>query len=150
MPLQVHQPAGVAGSDVQAGFRTTCDAAVGRVPVVPQDLGRVLLNLLSHAFYAVEEKRKRVYHGFEPEVTVSAKRQNGTVQISIRDNGTGIPPKAVEKIFQTFFTTKPTGEGTGLGLSLSYDINTKGHGGSLQVETKEGKGNTFTILLAGG
>jgi signal transduction histidine kinase len=115
--------------------------------IIPEDIGRVLLNLFSNAFYAVQEKKKRLNGTFEPLVTVSTKREGKHVTITVHDNGTGIPKNALEKIYQPFFTTKPTGEGTGLGLSLSYDIITKGHGGELIVESEEGKGTTFRILL---
>jgi signal transduction histidine kinase len=115
--------------------------------VLPQEIGRVVLNLINNAFYAVSEKKKLHPSGYEPTVTVSTKRSGTQVEIHVRDNGTGIPQKALDKIFNPFFTTKPTGQGTGLGLSLSYDIITKGHGGELKVETLEGEGSTFTITL---
>ena len=96
-----------------------------------QDIGRVLLNLINNAFYVVSEKSKRGVEGYEPTVTVRTKRINHSIEIRVKDNGDGIPANVINKIFQPFFTTKPTGEGTGLGLSLSYDIITKGHNGSL-------------------
>ena len=111
--------------------------------------------MINNAFYAVDEKKKRNLNGYEPAVLVSTKKLNarpddpvgrGKIEISVKDNGNGIPQKVLEKIFQPFFTTKPTGQGTGLGLSLSYDI-IKAHGGELKVETKEGEGTTFTIWL---
>jgi signal transduction histidine kinase len=117
------------------------------VDVVPQEIGRVLLNLFNNAFYAVSEKKKKYNGTYEPVVSVVTKRVNEKIEIQIKDNGTGIPGKAVDKIFQPFFTTKPTGEGTGLGLSLSYDIITKGHGGELKIETEEGKYAKFIIQL---
>jgi signal transduction histidine kinase len=123
------------------------DATLGRVMAVPQDIGRVLLNLFNNAFYTVQEKKKNLNGTYEPVVSVVTKGANGRVEIQVADNGTGIPEKAVDKIFQPFFTTKPTGEGTGLGLSLSYDIITKAHGGELRVKSKEGVGSVFTILL---
>jgi signal transduction histidine kinase len=116
---------------------------------VPQEVGRVLINLFSNAFYAVSEKKKQLNGMFEPTIQVSTQRKDGRIEVTVKDNGTGIPQKAMDKIFQPFFTTKPTGEGTGLGLSLSYDIITKGHGGELKVETNEGKGAVFTISLPG-
>jgi signal transduction histidine kinase len=109
-------------------------------------MGRVILNLITNAFYAVKEKKMQIAEGYEPTVSVSTKKINDVVEISVRDNGNGIPQKVLDKIFQPFFTTKPTGEGTGLGLSLSYDI-VKAHGGELKVETKEGEGSEFIILL---
>ncbi len=114
--------------------------------MVPQDIGRVLLNLYNNAFYAVNEKKKQLNGSFEPTVSVTTKRVGDKVEISVRDNGLGIPQKVLDKIFQPFFTTKPTGQGTGLGLSLSYDI-IKAHGGELKVETKEGEGSKFIIEL---
>jgi two-component system, NtrC family, sensor kinase len=106
----------------------------------------VLLNLINNAFYAVNEKKKTPNENYKPEVSVQTKKLNDKVEIKVADNGTGIPQKVVDKIFQPFFTTKPTGEGTGLGLSLSYD-NIKAHGGEIKVETKECEGSEFIILL---
>jgi signal transduction histidine kinase len=130
-----------------AKFETHLDETVGKLNVIPQDIGRVVLNLINNAFYAVSERKKLNETGFEPTVTVSTKKEDGNVLITVADNGTGIPQKVLDKIFQPFFTTKPTGQGTGLGLSLSYDIITKGHCGELKVETKEGDGSTFIIQL---
>ena len=130
-----------------AKFTTDLDSTVGKISVLPQDIGRVILNLLTNAFYAVSEKRKLNIKDYEPTVTVSTKKIGSKVEIRVTDNGSGIPQKVLDKIFQPFFTTKPTGQGTGLGLSLSYDIVTKGHGGELKVETKEGEGSQFTIIL---
>ncbi len=108
----------------------------------------MLLNLYNNAFYAVKEKQKTAPdQNYKPTVTVSTTRLNGHIEIRVSDNGTGIPDSVKAKIFQPFFTTKPTGEGTGLGLSLSYDIITKGHGGSLTVESQEGEGTTFVLKL---
>ncbi|MGA0557236.1 sensor histidine kinase [Larkinella sp. VNQ87] len=124
------------------------DEKLGRVSVVPQDLGRVLLNLFTNAFYATEQKRKTGLEGYQPTVQVSTRRLDATaIEIRVRDNGCGIPQSVLTKIFQPFFTTKPTGQGTGLGLSLSYDIITKGHGGELTVETAEGEFTEFIIRL---
>jgi two-component system, NtrC family, sensor kinase len=107
----------------------------------------VLLNLFNNAFYAVnEEKQATTDKSYEPLVSISTKKINGQIEIKVTDNGNGIPQKIVDKIFQPFFTTKPTGQGTGLGLSLSYDI-VKAHGGELKVETKEREGSEFTIKL---
>ena len=106
----------------------------------------MVLNLINNAFYAVSEKKRTADAGYEPTVSVSTKKEGGRIVISVKDNGSGIPDNIVEKIFQPFFTTKPTGQGTGLGLSLSYDI-VKAHGGELKIETKEGEGSEFIIIL---
>ncbi|MEJ7828606.1 MAG: HAMP domain-containing sensor histidine kinase [Segetibacter sp.] len=133
--------------DFNADFKTDFDESLGTIEVVPQDIGRVLLNLYNNAFYAVNEKKKQLNGPFEPMVEVSTKRVGNNIEISVKDNGIGIPQKVVDKIFQPFFTTKPTGQGTGLGLSLSYDIVTKGHGGELKVESIEGEGSEFVVQL---
>ena len=117
-------------------MKSDFDEKIGEVNVIRQDLGRVILNLITNAFYAVSERKKQSGSSFEPTVTVSTKRVNGKIEIKVADNGNGIPKRVIDKIFQPFFTTKPTGEGTGLGLSMSYDIVTQGHGGSLNVETQ--------------
>ena len=126
--------------------KTDFDASVGKIPVVPQDIGRVVLNLITNAFYTVSEKKKLAGAEYEPTVTLRTKTNGYHVLISVGDNGNGIPSKVLDKIFQPFFTTKPTGQGTGLGLSLSYDI-VKAHGGEIKVESKEGEGTVFTIVL---
>ena len=125
---------------------TNFDNSIGSISIMPQDIGRVILNLITNAFYAVNEKKQRDTK-FKPIVAVSSKKSDKHITISVSDNGDGIPEKVKEKIFQPFFTTKPTGQGTGLGLSMSYDIVTKGHGGELQVESNEGEGTTFIINL---
>ena len=130
-----------------AKFETDLDKSVGKINIIPQDIGRVLVNLISNAFYAVNEKRKQAGNNYEPTVTVTTKKIADEVELRVIDNGNGIPQKVLDKIFQPFFTTKPTGQGTGLGLSLAYDIITKGHGGELKVETKLGEGSEFIILL---
>jgi signal transduction histidine kinase len=112
----------------------------------PQEFGRVILNLINNAFYAVSEKAKQNLDGYSPTVRVISKQLADKVEITIEDNGKGIAPTIVDKIFQPFFTTKPTGQGTGLGLSLAYDI-IKIHGGDLKVESEEGTGAIFTISL---
>ena len=164
-------------SNFNCKMETDLDETIGKVEVIPQDIGRVLLNLITNAFQAcaersalssskgsrstTSEKQKFQLENYSPLVKVSSK--NGTplegdamslsnggsrgVTISVRDNGSGIPDDIRDKIFQPFFTTKPTGEGTGLGLSMSYDIITKGHGGTLKVESQEGKGTVFIIKL---
>jgi signal transduction histidine kinase/ligand-binding sensor domain-containing protein len=131
-----------------ADFKTDLDESLPKVEVVPQDLGRVVLNLINNAFYAVtsipEEERDEKY---KPMVTVSTKKMKEQVLITIKDNGPGIPDDIKEKIFQPFFTTKPTGKGTGLGLSLAYDIITQGHGGAIELDTTLGKGTKFSIYI---
>jgi signal transduction histidine kinase len=129
-----------------ANFLTDFDEGIGKIEVARQDIGRVLLNLYNNAFYAVNEKKKKLNGIFEPLVEVSTKRMGDKVEITVKDNGTGISQKVLDKIYQPFFTTKPTGQGTGLGLSLSYDI-IKAHGGELSVDTKEGEGAEFFIML---
>ncbi|HJS56075.1 MAG TPA: ATP-binding protein, partial [Chitinophagaceae bacterium] len=130
-----------------AKFETDFDNSIGKLNVIPQDIGRVILNLINNAFYTVTEKKKQGAVGFEPTVTVTTVKDNGKIEIKVKDNGNGIPQKNLDRIFQPFFTTKPTGQGTGLGLSLAYDIVTKGHGGELKVETREGEGSEFIIQL---
>jgi two-component system, NtrC family, sensor kinase len=141
-----------------ATMKTDYDESIGNINIIPQDIGRVILNLITNAFYVVNEKSKQNNAGYEPTVSIATssiqppefipqKAGGGrVVQIKVSDNGGGIPQKILDKIFQPFFTTKPTGQGTGLGLSLSYDI-VKAHGGELRVETKEGEGTEFIILL---
>jgi len=128
-------------------LETHFDSSIAKINVSPQDVGRVFLNLFNNAFYAVNEKKKLLISAYEPIVQVTTAKSQNYVEIRVRDNGTGIPEKVLDKIYQPFFTTKPTGEGTGLGLSLSYDIITKGHGGQMKVKTKEGEGSEFVIQL---
>ena len=128
-------------------IETHFDVGIGKVSVIGQDIGRVLLNLFNNAFYAVNEKIKIEQNGFEPTLQVTTTRLKEAIEIKIKDNGIGIPEKVLEKIYQPFFTTKPTGEGTGLGLSLSYDVITKGHGGQMKVQTSYGQFTEFTIQL---
>ena len=148
-----------------ATMKTDFDDTIGLINVIPQDIGRVILNLITNAFYAVTEKKKMQNKEgeasqnlpglaqYEPTVTVKTSlipasgRQRGATLISIKDNGGGIPMSVLDKIFQPFFTTKPSGQGTGLGLSMSYDIITKTHGGEMKVDTREGEGAEFTIIL---
>ena len=135
-----------------ATLKTEFNESIGNINIIPQDIGRVLLNLYNNAFYAVAEKKKMQPDGYEPIVSVTTSRSlsfgegRGEVRLSVKDNGNGIPQKIVDKIFQPFFTTKPTGQGTGLGLSLSYDI-VKANGAEIKVESKEGEGTEFTIQL---
>jgi signal transduction histidine kinase len=129
------------------------DPALTRIMILPQDFGRVLLNLLNNGFYSVNEKRKISDESFRPKLSVQTRKSGpwknhlDSIQVIIADNGNGIPVSLKDKIFQPFFTTKPTGDGTGLGLSLSYDIIVHGHGGSLSVESKEGEGAEFKIQI---
>lgn len=125
---------------------TDFDAALKTVTLVPQDMGRVILNLLTNAFYAVQKKTTEQIEGFEPTVGISTEKNKNTVLITVTDNGNGMPKAVKEKIFQPFFSTKPTGEGTGLGLSMSYDI-IKAHGGEIEVTSEESTGTTFIIQL---
>ena len=133
--------------DFSAHLTTVLDPALPLVAVVPQDLSRVLINLLTNAFHAVRQREQTGEAGYAPTVSVTTKHANGQVKIRVRDNGAGIPEAVQGKIFQPFFTTKPTGEGTGLGLSLAYDIVTQGHDGTLTVESQEGQGTTFSVGL---
>ncbi len=136
-----------------ANFKTDFEETIGKINIILQDIGRVLLNLYNNAFYAVNERQKIIKEnlptaqaGYQPTVLVSTKRSDDKVILTVKDNGSGIPQNIVDKIFQPFFTTKPTGQGTGLGLSLSYDI-IKAHGGEIKVESTEGEGTSFIILL---
>ena len=132
-----------------ARTETHFESSIGKINIIRHDVGRVILNLLNNAFYAVNEKAKLRSSpgGYDPQVTVSTRKVGERIEIKMEDNGNGIPQKIVDKIFQPFFTTKPTGQGTGLGLSMAYDIITKGHGGELKVVTKENEGSEFVILL---
>ena len=129
-----------------ATMETDFSPGIEPINVIPQDIGRVILNLINNAFFAVTEKKKQSGDDYKPIVSVSTRKINGTIELRVKDNGLGIPKKVLDKIFQPFFTTKPSGQGTGLGLSMSYDI-IKAHGGELKVETHEGKGSEFIILL---
>ena len=133
-----------------AAMQTDFEENIGNINIIPQDIGRVMLNLITNAFYATNEKSSFAKASedkkYEPTVWVSTKKDKNKITIRVKDNGNGIPQKVLDKIFQPFFTTKPTGEGTGLGLSLSYDI-VKAHGGELKVETNEGEGSQFIIIL---
>jgi len=130
-----------------ARFETDFDNAIGKIDLIPQEVGRAILNMINNAFYAVKEKKKQLVEGYEPMVVISSKKSSDDIEIRIKDNGIGIPQKVLDKIFQPFFTTKPTGQGTGLGLSLAYDIITNGHGGELAFVTEEGEGTEFIIRL---
>jgi signal transduction histidine kinase len=128
-------------------MKTDFEESVGNVNIIPQDMGRVILNLITNAFYAVTERAKeQISNDYEPMVTVSTKKFKNKVELRVKDNGNGIQQKVLDKIFQPFFTTKPTGQGTGLGLSMSYDI-IKAHGGEIKVKTREGEGSEFYIVL---
>ncbi len=127
-------------------LKTHFDEGMGKINVVSQDIGRVLLNLYTNAFYATAERMKQNPVGYEPTVSVSTKKTDDKIVVSVKDNGNGIPRKVLDKIFQPFFTTKPTGQGTGLGLSLSYDI-VKAHGGEIIVNTREGEFTEFIVQI---
>jgi signal transduction histidine kinase len=129
-----------------AKVETDFDNSIGKINIVPQDIGRVILNLINNAFYAVSEKVKQNISGYEPTVILTTKQRGDRIEIKVGDNGNGVPQNVLDKIFQPFFTTKPTGQGTGLGLSLAYDI-IKAHGGEIKVETREGEGSEFIIQL---
>ncbi|MCA0230530.1 MAG: GHKL domain-containing protein [Bacteroidetes bacterium] len=130
-----------------AKMNTFLDESLPKVHVIPQDFGRVLLNLINNAFYAVQAKGKLAIEDYSPAVSIHTQTTEQGIVIKVEDNGTGIPEELKSKIFQPFFTTKPTGQGTGLGLSLAYDIVTKGHGGTIELDSTEGEGTTFTITL---
>lgn len=130
-----------------ADFKLDADELLPKVNVVPQDVGRVLLNIINNAFYAVNRKAKKNIPGYKPEVIVRTSRSDNQVRIGIKDNGNGVPAEIKDKIFQPFFTTKPAGQGTGLGLSISYDIITKGHNGEIKLNTAEGEGTEFIITI---
>ena len=142
--------------DFNADFTTDFDENLTKIEVIPQDMGRVLLNLFNNAFYAVNLRQQQLCEGLEPSqslstytpsVSVTTQQLDNQIIIKVKDNGMGMPESVRAKVFQPFFTTKPTGQGTGLGLSLAYDIVTKGHGGSLEVESTEGVGSEFVIKL---
>ena len=130
-----------------ADFKTDFDDNVRKTDIVRQDIGRCLLNIFNNAFYAVNEKQKIAGENYKPVVSIQTRKINDKIEIKIEDNGNGVPQNILNKIFQPFFTTKPTGQGTGLGLSLAYDIITKEHNGTLTVESEEGKGSVFIIQL---
>jgi signal transduction histidine kinase len=130
-------------------IQTDFDTNIEKMNIIPQDIGRVLLNLFNNAFYSVNQKKKQVGDTYEPTISLSTQKKSDNIEIKVKDNGVGIAQKVLDKIFQPFFTTKPTGQGTGLGLSLSYDI-IKVHGGEIKVETKEGEGSEFIIQLPAG
>lgn len=134
--------------DFACDLVTHFDSTIGQMSLMTQEMGRVLLNLYNNAFYAIRERQKQVGPDYQPTITVSTLRTKSGVEVRVIDNGTGMPQSVQDKIFQPFFTTKPTGEGTGLGLSLSYDIVTKGHNGSLTVASQEGAGTEFVITLS--
>ena len=131
-----------------ADFKTDFEENLPKIEAIPQDLGRVFLNLFNNAFYAINQ-RKQLFkeENYTPSVFVTTKQLDKAIEIRIKDNGTGMPESVKAKVFQPFFTTKPTGSGTGLGLSISYDIVTKGHGGTFDIETKEGEFSEFIIQL---
>jgi signal transduction histidine kinase len=125
---------------------TRFDEGLPKINIIPQDIGRVLLNLIGNAFYSVSAKNKISPNGYEPQVNLITRRNGQTMEIIVSDNGVGIPSKNLDKIFQPFFTTRPTGQGTGLGLSISYDI-IKAQGGEIRVDGREGEGAEFIVSL---
>ncbi|MGC1558562.1 MAG: ATP-binding protein, partial [Bradyrhizobium sp.] len=135
----------------KSGFNITLkrdlDPAAGMIDLYPQEITRVFLNLISNGFYAATKRKEASEHGFEPTLVATTKNLGNRVEIRIRDNGTGIPPEVREKMFNPFFTTKPAGEGTGLGLSMSHDIIVKQHAGKIDVETEPGAFTEFIITL---
>ena len=128
-------------------IKTILDPEVGKAAIIPQDLSRVILNIVNNSCYALDVKTKKQIPGFNPEVVISTKKLKDKIEIRIRDNGTGIPDSVLEKVFNPFFTTKPTGKGTGLGLSMSFDIVTQIHKGKLEVKSKEGEFTEFIITI---
>ncbi len=129
-----------------ADLKTDFDNSIIKINIIPQDIARVLLNLINNAFYAVNDKNKKADENYQPTVSIQTKKINNNIEIKVRDNGNGIPSNIINKIFQPFFTTKPTGQGTGLGLSLSYDI-IKAHGGEIKIHTKENEFTEFVINI---
>ena len=127
-------------------FQTSYDDAIENINIIPQDIGHILVNLFHNAFYSMNEKMKLKLSNYEPVLSISSAKKEKKVTITVKDNGIGIPQKNMDKIFQPFFTTKPTGEGTGLGLSLSYDM-IKAHQAELKVDSAEGEYAAFTIIL---
>lgn len=133
--------------DFNTAINTQLDPEVREASIIPQDLSRVVLNIVNNACYALDEKTRKKQPGFKPEVLVSTRKVGDKIEIRVKDNGTGIPQHVIDKIFNPFFTTKPTGKGTGLGLSMSYDIVTKMHQGKLEVQSKEGEYTEFIITI---
>jgi signal transduction histidine kinase len=130
-----------------ADFKLELEEELPKISIVQQEIGRVLLNLINNAFYAVADKGRQGQKDYKPLVEVQTRKLKDKIEIRIKDNGNGIPDSIKGKIFQPFFSTKPTGAGTGLGLSISYDIITKGHNGSLKVNSEEGHGTEFIIEI---
>ena len=136
-------------SGFNVDLQTDLDPALGEVVMVPEEMGRVFLNLLDNALQALRERSERDDEPFAPRLMVRSRAWGKGARVTIEDNGGGIPVSARDRIFEPFFTTKPTGEGTGLGLSLAYEIVVNGHGGDLSFETEVGAGTTFTVALPG-
>ena len=134
-------------TEFNVAVRRELDPRVGALPVVPQEIGRVLINLLGNAFDAVRERARREDAAYIPTVTVATEQTAEGAELRVTDNGGGIPAEVVGRVFEPFFTTKPTGQGTGLGLSLSYEIVTQGHGGDLRLDNRPGEGATFVVTL---
>ena len=133
--------------DFKIRLEQNLDPAAGEADLFPQEITRVLLNLISNGFYAAMKRKAEMTDGYEPALAAATRDLGDRVEIRIRDNGSGIPPEVRDKMFNPFFTTKPPGEGTGLGLSLSYDIIVKQHAGSIEVDTKPGEFTEFRVIL---
>ncbi len=133
--------------EFNTGINSDYDDSIGKIRIVPQDLSRVILNILNNACYAVNEKREKQKDGYSPQISISTKKLDGKIEIRIKDNGTGMPQSVIDKIFNPFFSTKPTGKGTGLGLSMSYDIVTQIHKGTIEVNSKDGEFTEFVISI---
>jgi signal transduction histidine kinase len=141
---------GIRGNDKEFNvtFKTDYDPTVGSVNLEFQELSRVIINLVNNACYALDEKKKKMQDSFSPEILLATKKLDNFVEIRIRDNGSGMPQSVIDKLFTPFFTTKPKGQGTGLGLSLSYDIITNIHKGKIEISSKENEFTEFTILIS--
>jgi signal transduction histidine kinase len=133
--------------EFNATFINDLDPEIGKISIVPQDMSRVIMNIMNNACYAVYEKSVKFKEAYKPEIRISTKKLDHAVEIIITDNGPGIPQEIIDKIYEPFFTTKPTGKGTGLGLSMTYDIVTQIHQGSLEVNSKEGEFTAFKIII---
>lgn len=140
---------GVRGNDkdFNVSIKTNYDPDLGKVNIGIQEISRVIINIVNNACYALNEKKKELKGAFSPEIILSTKRKTDTFEISIRDNGTGIPQSVIDKLYEPFFTTKPKGQGTGLGLSLSYDIITNVHKGKIDISSEKNKYTEFTIEI---
>ncbi|MFI5153643.1 MAG: sensor histidine kinase, partial [Chitinophagales bacterium] len=145
--MRAKDPRDLAGKSFSCETRTDFDPSIGKINIVPEAIGRALLNLFNNAFYSVSEKKRKSDGSFQPVVLVKTMKSGKNIEITVKDNGIGIPEKNIDKIYQPFFTTKPAGQGTGLGLSLAYDIIVSEHGGELTVNSAEGEFAEFNIRL---